>query len=341
MTPVFGWTLSDPAWLILLLALPLVAWLRARRAQPVFVIPFVSHWAGSERVRRSPVATVATTTAVVLLIVGLARPQRIDPRELRTQEGYDIVLAIDLSGSMLAEDGERDGQRLSRIDAVKPVIDAFVARRPNDRIGVVAFGGRAYTLAPLTTDHDWLARQIDRLHVGLVEDGTAVGDALALSVARLDQPARSAGGARQGGFVVLLTDGASNAGSTLPADAAALAARQGIPVYTIGAGQPGLVPMPVFDDAGRKVGYETARSDLDEETLANVATATGGAYFRAQDADTIDSAFAAIERANPITFDAVAQRRGVDMFPYLVWPALALFTVGFAVAAPTRLEEPA
>ncbi|MCK6553095.1 VWA domain-containing protein [Candidatus Binatia bacterium] len=341
MTQLFGWTLTDPAWLLLLLALPLVSRLRTRRARPVFVIPFASRWAGIDDARRSPLATVAATLAIAAMIVALARPQRIDPKEQRTQDGYDIVMAIDISGSMLAEDGERAGRRISRIEAVKPVIDAFVARRPNDRIAVVAFGGRAYTLAPLTTDHDWLAQQVNRLHVGLVEDGTAVGDALALAVARLDQPARADGGRRQGGFVVLLTDGATNAGVTSPADAAALAAREGVPVYTIGTGQSGFVPMPVFSEDGRKVGYQTVQSDLDEETLVNIATATGGHYYRAEDADTIDTAFAAIDRANPIAIDAAAHRRGVDMFPYFVWPALLLLAAAFASAAPARTEVPA
>lgn len=341
MSPVFAWTLTDPAWLLLLAAVPLAGWLRSRRGRPVFVIPFASQWAGTDRRRRSPFASTAAAAAVVLLVVALARPQRIDPRDQHTQEGYDIVLAIDLSGSMLAEDGERDGTRINRIEAVKPVLDAFVARRPNDRIGVVAFGGRAYTLAPLTTDHDWLAQQVARLQAGLVEDGTAVGDALALSVARLDQPARATGGRRQGGFVVLLTDGANNAGATQPADAAALAAKQAVPVYTIGAGRAGLVPMPVFGADGRKLGYQTVESDLDEEALANVASVTGGKYFRASDSETIDAAFAAIDRANPITFDAASQRQGIDLFPYLVWPALGLFVAAFTLAVPGRSEVPA
>lgn len=341
MSPAFGWTLTDPAWLLLLAAVPLAGWLRSRRGRPVFVIPFASQWAGTDRRRRSPFASTAAAVAVVLLVVALARPQRIDPRDQHTQEGYDIVLAIDLSGSMLAEDGERDGTRINRIEAVKPVLDAFVARRPNDRIGVVAFGGRAYTLAPLTTDHDWLAQQVARLQAGLVEDGTAVGDALALSVARLDQPARATGGRRHGGFVVLLTDGANNAGATRPADAAALAAKQAVPVYTIGAGRAGLVPMPVFGADGRKLGYQTVESDLDEEALANVASVTGGKYFRASDSETIDAAFAAIDRANPITFDAASQRQGIDLFPYLVWPALGLFVAAFTLAVPGRTEVPA
>src|SRR5690606_33992629 len=149
----------------------------------------------------------------VLLAVALARPQQIDPTRQTRREGYDIILAIDLSGSMLAEDYVRDGRPLNRLQAIAPIIDAFIARRPDDRIGIVAFSGRAYTLAPLTADHAWLQRQVERLQVGLIEDGTAIGDALAIAARRLEQPARTADGARPGGFIVLLTDGANNAGA--------------------------------------------------------------------------------------------------------------------------------
>src|SRR4030095_5916035 len=125
--------------------------------------------------------------------VALARPQHTDERRQVQREGYDIVLAIDLSGSMLAEDYERGGTRINRLQAIKPIIDAFIARRPSDRIGIVTFAGRAYTLAPLTSDHDWLHRQVSRLKVGLIEDGTAIGDGLSLAPARLDHSARVGG----------------------------------------------------------------------------------------------------------------------------------------------------
>lgn len=326
------WTLAAPAWLLLIAALPLIAWLRARRGRPVLVVPFVSQWSGRDAVTRSRLPQALVVAGVVLLAVALARPQRLDPQRQVTQEGYDIVLAIDLSGSMLAEDYEHDGARINRLQAIKPIIDAFISRRPTDRIGIVPFGGRAYTLAPLTADHDWLHQQVRRLKVGLIEDGTAIGDALSLAVARLAQPARELDGKRLGGFVILLTDGANNAGAVAPLEAAALAKAKGIPVYTIGAGSDGVVPMPVFDAAGRKLGYREAVSDLDEPTMREIADATGGGYFRATDADTVEAAFAAIDRARKIRFDAAVTRHADELYAWAAWPGVVLIAAGYALA---------
>src|SRR6185503_11985943 len=155
-------------------------------------------------------------TGLMLLICALARPQRIeDKREVRS-EGYDIILSVDLSTSMRAEDYEKGGERINRLQAIKPVIQAFIERRPTDRIGIVLFSGRAYTMAPLTFDHDWLARQLERVKIGMIEDGTAIGDGLGVALTRLEQAKREAGGKRIGAFIVLLTDGANNRGSLSP-----------------------------------------------------------------------------------------------------------------------------
>lgn len=336
MNTIGGWTLATPAWLLLLLALPAIAWLRARRGQPVFVIPYVARWSGRDAVPRSRLPVILVNAALILLAVALARPQKIEAKKLVHQKGYDIILAIDLSGSMLAEDYESGGQRINRLQAIKPIVEAFMARRPTDRIGVVTFGGRAYTLAPLTADHDWLRQQVSRLKVGLIEDGTAIGDALALAVSRLNQPEREEHGLRKGGFIVLLTDGANNAGSIAPLQAAELAKAKGIPIYTIGAGQDGPVPMPVFDENGNKLGYQTMLSDLDEYSLEQIADTTGGRYFRAMDSHTIDAAFAAIDREHTIEFDAKSNIRSREFFQYAAWPGLALFLSGMWLARPRR-----
>ena len=141
-----------------------------------------------------------------------ARPQRVeDKREVRS-EGYDIVLAIDLSSSMLAEDYERGGDRINRLQAIKPVIQAFIEKRPSDRIGIVLFSGRAYTMAPLTFDHDWLSRQLERLKLGMLENGTAIGDGLGVALTRLEQAKREAGGQRQGAFVNSSAESANPSG---------------------------------------------------------------------------------------------------------------------------------
>ncbi|MEO7415371.1 MAG: VWA domain-containing protein, partial [Opitutaceae bacterium] len=164
---------KDPIWLLALLALPLIVWVRGRRRVSVLLVPFAAAWHRPSLASVSRWPVVMGLSGVVLLIVALARPQRVeDKREVRSQ-GYDIMLAVDLSGSMRAEDYEKVGSRMNRLQAVKPVIQAFIEERTTDRIGVVLFAGKAYTMAPLTFDHDWLAKQLERVRLGMIEDGTA------------------------------------------------------------------------------------------------------------------------------------------------------------------------
>jgi Ca-activated chloride channel family protein len=332
-------TFHDPLWLLALLVLPLLFWLRGRRKVPVLLVPFAAAWYRPTlaSVSRWPVALALTGLA--LLIVALARPQRIeDKREVRTQ-GYDLMLAIDLSGSMLAEDYERDGDRVNRLQAIKPVIQAFINERPSDRIGIVVFSGKAYTLAPLTFDHDWLARQTERLRIGLIEDGTAIGDGLGVALTRLEQAQRETGGRRQGAFVVLLTDGANNRGALTPGQAAEIAKARGIPVYTIGAGRDGIVPFPVFDDQGNRIGMRRLLSDLDESALRDIASATGGRYFRAADQDTIAAAFHAIDQAKKIEFQAKSYLVTTELFHWPAAPGLVALVLGALFARPPLRKE--
>ena len=180
-----GWTLADPLWLLALLLIPLAVWWRSRRSRPVLVIPRVARWAGAPAISLGRGPSILAGLGLALLIVGLARPQQLEEKKQVRQKGYDIMLAIDLSPSMLAEDYEGPTGRINRLQAIQPIIEAFISKRPTDRIGVVIYGGRAYTLSPLTFYHEWLAKQIQRLRVGLVEDATAVGDGLGLAVSRL------------------------------------------------------------------------------------------------------------------------------------------------------------
>ncbi|TSJ79724.1 VWA domain-containing protein [Rariglobus hedericola] len=298
-------------------------WFRRRRSVPVLLVPFAAAWHRPSLASTSRWPAGLAVLGLVLLIVALARPQRVeDKREIRT-EGYDIMLAIDLSGSMLAEDYEKGDVRINRLEAIKPVIKAFITQRPSDRIGIVVFSGRAYTLAPLTFDHDWLARQVERLKIGLIEDGTAIGDGLGLALTRLEQAAREQAGRRQGAFAVLLTDGANNRGALTPMQSAAVAKSRGIPVYTIGAGRDGIVPFPVFDQQGERIGYRRVTSDLDQSTLIEIANLTGGRSYRADDSKTIESAFKAIDRAQKIEFQAKSYLITTELFVWLAAPGLA------------------
>lgn len=213
---------------------------------------------------------------LTLFIIALAGPRIVLKETTYTNLGVDIVLAVDISGSMAAEDFIVEGNRQNRLETVKSVISEFVAKRVNDRIGLVAFAGLAYTVCPLTTDYTWLDSNLERIDLGLIEDGTAIGSAIASSVIRLkSSDAKSK-------IIILLTDGINNAGDIDPVSAAKAAKTNGIKIYTIGAGSKGLVPFPYIDMFGRKV-YGKVEIGMDEETLKNIADNTGGRFFRAID----------------------------------------------------------
>ena len=211
--------------------------------------------------------------AVALLIVALARPQSVDEGSTSNTEGIDIVLAIDISTSMLAQDLQPD-----RIQAAKQVAGNFITDRPGDRIGLVAFAGEAFTQSPLTTDQGTLQTLLGRLRSGVVEDGTAIGNGLATAINRLrESDAKSK-------VIILLTDGVNNHGEIAPLTAAEIAKAQGIRVYTIGVGTEGMAPYPAVDIYGTPTGGTVmAKVEIDEKTLRSIAEMTGGEYFRATD----------------------------------------------------------
>jgi Ca-activated chloride channel family protein len=335
--PLTSYQFHDPLWLLALLLLPALVWVRGRRGAPVLVVPFAAAWHKPSLLPTSRWPAYLAGTGLALLTLALARPQIVEDKREVKQQGYDLMLAIDLSGSMLSEDYERGGDRINRLQAIKPVIQAFISQRTSDRIGLVVFAGRAYTLAPLTFDHEWLARQIERLKIGLIEDGTAIGDGLGVALTRLEQAGREVGNQRKGAFVVLLTDGANNRGVLTPEQATAIAKNRGVPVYTVGAGRDGLVPMPVFDDNGQKIGYRRAISDLDENALHVISDETGGKFFRAADSDTIEKAFAAIDKAQKIEFTAKSYLLTTELFLYFAAPGGTLLFLGALFALPPAL----
>lgn len=323
--------LAAPLWLLALLLFPLLALLRRRRPVSVVLIPHAAAWAAPRPAAAHRWPVRLAYAAAALLVVALARPQRVEDTRIVRGEGYDIVIAIDLSTSMFAEDSVVNGRAVNRLEALKPVLEAFIRRRPSDRIGFVAFAGRAYTLAPLTHDHDWLARQVARLQIGLIEDGTALGDGLGLSLSRLQRARADSDAPRAGAFVILMTDGANNRGQLAPEQAAALAKSRGVPVFTIGVGRDGLVPFPAFDEQGRRIGLTRRMSDLDPTTLRKIAAETGGRFFRAEDPDASDAAFAEIDRAKKISFDQSTQVLATEFYP---WPAGAAALLLFLAAIP-------
>jgi Ca-activated chloride channel family protein len=331
--------LKDPLWLLALAALPLVAWMRGRRRLPVLVVPFSAAWHRASIAAPSRWPVALAFAGLALLIAALARPQRVDDRREVRSEGYDIVLAVDLSTSMRAEDYEKGGERINRLQAIKPVIQAFIERRPTDRIGIVLFSARAYTMAPLTFDHDWLGRQLERVRIGMIEDGTAIGDGLGVALTRLEQARREAAGKRIGAFIVLLTDGANNRGALSPAQAAALARARGVPIFTIGAGKDGYVPYPVLDNNGRRIATRQVFSDLDEGALRSIAETTGGKFFRASDTDTIEGAFRSIDRSQKIDFQAKSYLVTTELFWWLAVPGMTLLAIAAGLALPGARQE--
>ena len=218
--------------------------------------------------------------AISFFIIALAGPQSVLQKNVHKTEGIDIVLAVDASGSMAAEDFTIKGKRVNRLAVVKDVVKDFILERGSDRIGLIAFAALAYTVSPLTTDYDWLAENLERIKLGIIKDGTAIGSAISSSLSRLkDSEAKSK-------VVILLTDGINNAGKIDPIKASQAAKAMGIKIYTIGAGSKGYVPFPARDIFGRHV-YQNVRIELDEKTLKEIADTTGGQYFRAQDEESL------------------------------------------------------
>ena len=280
---------EDP-WLLLLLAgVPLLGWwyaARGRKGRAALLHPVADELrrAGAGRGQWARhVPAVLRGLALACLVAALARPQTGVTGEDVTAEGIDIVLALDVSSSMLAED-----LTPNRLEAAKAVAAEFAAGRRNDRIGLVIFAGKAFTQAPLTLDHSVVASLLAELEVGTIEDGTAVGMGLATAVKRL-QASEAASK-----VVVLLTDGRNNRGEIDPLTAAHAAQALGVRVYTIGAGSRGTARVPVTDRFGGRR-YVTTQVDVDEPALRATAEATGGRYYRATDRESLEAIYAEID----------------------------------------------
>jgi len=258
--------------------------------------------------------------AIVFLIVALMRPREgVEQTRVQT-EGIDIVLAVDVSGSMKAEDFRMDGKPRNRLFVVKEVVRDFIQKREYDRVGIVIFGGRAYTLCPLTLDQGILLQFLERAEVDMVEDGTAIGEGITTSLNRL----RSSDAKSR--VVVLLTDGVHNAGKVDPQTAAEVARTLGIKIYTIGVGSQGPVPYPMKDVLGRTV-YRSVRIDLDEKLLRTVAERTGGQYYRATDTEKLKEIYQKIDQLEKTKIETNLYVQYKELFSPFVFCALMLVLV--------------
>lgn len=316
-----------PELLWLLLLLPLLALMRGRRGSaPALLFSSTSlaaRVAGSKKARPGLVKTGLRLLTLALLILALARPQLGNTTTEIKASGIDILLAVDVSGSMNAMDFKLQGKVANRLAVVKEVVAEFISARPNDRIGLIAFGGRPYLVSPLTLDHNWLHKRLESLAIGMVEDGTAIGSAIGSGTNRLrNRRAKSR-------ILILLTDGINNAGRIPPLVAAEAAQALGIKIYTIGVGTIGEVPMPVVDRFGRKQ-MRMARVDLDEKTLSKVAEMTGAQYFRATDTKSLSRIYEDINAMETTTRTIKKFEHYRELFPYLVLVAMVLLSLEIA-----------
>lgn len=304
-------------WLLLLL-LPLAVWyfFKIKNAHPALTFSSTGDFGNNPITVRKIIAFapyVLNFVIIALIIVALARPQSTSSSETITKEGIDIVMAMDVSGSMLARDFKPN-----RLEAAKNVASDFIQGRENDRIGIVLFSGESFTQCPLTADKATLVNLMSAIREGMIEDGTAIGLGLANAVARLkNSDAKSK-------IVILLTDGVNNMGEIDPVFAAEIAARYGIRVYTIGVGKNGLAPFPVQDPFGR-VYYENMEVRIDEPTLKKISSLTDGQYFRATDNFSLKEIYTEIDKLEKTKMQTLTMNKTHDRFmPWLLAAAVLI-----------------
>ena len=320
--------LVSPFFLVLLIVVPLLIivgrWLRKEAIVPVVRFPDFRHGFATSiqqmrqtfSVKALPILRVARFVVLVLLIFTLARPQLSQSREHKFAEGIDILLVLDISESMRAEDFEA----ANRIQIAKSVVNDFLTHRENDRIGLVVFSGESFTLCPLTLDYTVLIELLRDVEIGQLEDGTAIGDALATAIYRL----RASESKTK--IIILLTDGENNAGTIDPGTATSLAQSFGIKVYTIGMGKEDGARIPYADTTFGKR-YREVLTYLDEGTLKQIANGTGGRYFRATDTQSLKRIYTEIDRFEKTRFETIRSVVNKELATYFLIPAVLLLGI--------------
>ena len=330
---MLGDKFANPEFLWLLLAVPLLAfYFWRRRKKMVSELQFSSLQPFDrtprtlrERLRHAPVAL--RMVAIALCIIAFARPQSVSSKENVSTEGIDIVLLLDISGSMLAEDFNPN-----RLVAAKQVAEDFVDGRQNDRIGLVIFSGESFTQCPLTTDYPVLKNLLHEIKNGMVVDGTAIGMAIANGVNRLkDSKAKSK-------VMILLTDGVNNRGEIDPITAAKVAATYGVRVYTVGVGAQGQAPYPVQTPFG--IRRQMIPVDLDEKTLTAVAEMTGGNYYRATDNRKLKAIYKEIDQLERTKIEVTAYKRYTELFGGWLFAGLVVLMIEVGLSATVARKIP-
>jgi len=321
-------------WVLLgLLAVPLLAWLRGNwGGAPAVEFSSTELLRSLGRVAESKAGNFLAGLYVLglaSLIIGLARPQGGKTTTTVQASGIDIMILLDVSGSMLTEDYFMDGNRTNRLAAVTSVTKKFIQARTNDRIGLIAFASRPYLVSPLTLDHDWLMQNLDRVHIGQVEDGTAIGSAIISGLNRLRDPASKSK------VLILLTDGVNNCGKVTPETAAEASKALGIRLYAIGAGTNGIAPVPVFEENTEtprlgpdgKPMYVDVQVQFDEAQLKRVAEIAGGHCYRAVDTESMEKIFSEIDQMEKTTVQYKKFEEHKDLFPIFVEAGVLLLSL--------------
>jgi Ca-activated chloride channel family protein len=313
------WANPEFFWLLLLLPLLIVwYWFRHKKRNAELRVSGLEAFSGVQvtpKVWLIHSLFALRLLALGLLIVALARPQAVSSRQNIHIEGIDIVLALDVSSSMLARDFKPD-----RLEAAKQVAKEFIRKRPDDRIGLVIFSGEAFTQVPLTTDHNMIINLFKEVKSGMIEDGTAIGDGLATAVSRLEESQAISK------VIILLTDGVNNSGSVDPLSAAEIAKMFGIRVYTIGVGSRGYAPYPVQDQFGR-THMQQMEVQIDEDLLKKIAEETGGKYFRAENNEKLRKIYDEIDKMEKSKIDVQEFKRKYEKFLPFALAAAIIFMV--------------
>jgi Ca-activated chloride channel family protein len=318
-------TFAYPYLLLLLLLLPVLAWLKGKRGQPpAFVYSSVQLVRGILNItqaRSGGFLSALRWFILALFIIALAQPRLTKSETKVTASGIDIAVALDMSGSMASEDFEVGKGRLSRLEMAKRVLKNFIEKRPGDRIGLVVFGTQAYIATPLTLDHDFLVRNIERLELGAIDGNqTAIGSGLSTAINRLRELKSKSK------IVILMTDGQNNAGKLAPLTVAEAAQSLKIKVYTIGVGMQGEAPMPFRDMFGMKH-YKNMPVDIDEGTLQKIANMTSGKYYRADNAQKFQAIYGEIDKLEKTEAEVKKYAHHNELFAWMIAPGLAMLLV--------------
>ena len=310
--------------LLLLLLLPLLAWLKGKAGEPpAFVYSSVQLVRGIlnlSRTRSGAFLAALRWLALAVFIIALAQPRLTKSETKVTASGVDIVVALDMSGSMISEDFEVRHQRVNRFNMAREVLKGFIDKRPNDRIGLVVFASQAFIATPLTLDHDFLLQNLERLQIGVIDENrTAIGSALSTAVNRLREVKSKSK------IVILMTDGQNNSGKIAPLTAAEAAEALKVKVYTIGVGMRGEAPMPVGRNPfNGEIVYRNVPVDIDEETLQKIADRTGGKYYRADNTARFQAIYAEIDKLEKTEKEVKKFARHRELFAWMIPPGIGL-----------------